>query len=269
MYSPFPNKNHPVHHEAYCQLPKLSIPRISYLPLHIPDIYKFFEPFLIDTEQCTPETAWFQFETVPLKWHWPVGLLYDLCTGRDPAANSAPEDEYKLPWTLILHFREFPHKFLMRLDTPNACHDAWMNSVKEADHVRNGNAKAVMSLSKAESTRLWDSLQLRDFDKFWSVNDKLISSASFRTIPIRLHLPSGLRVVQKPISPTQASGETQTVGSALYILLPELFPSQRVCVLARPVLHGVVLAMNTPLLELMREAIYPDGFLHISLSMMS
>jgi len=66
-----------------------------------------------------------------------------------------------------------------------------------------------------------------------------------------------------------ATEEPQTVGTALRTLLPELFPSQRVAVLARPVVHGVVVAMNTPLLELMREAVYPDGFLHISLAMMS
>lgn len=64
--------------------------------------------------------------------HWPVGLLYDLFTGRDPSSQvTEDDDEHTLPWTLMLHFRDYPHKHLMRLDTPAACHDAWMNLVKE------------------------------------------------------------------------------------------------------------------------------------------
>ncbi|PWW76226.1 APG5-domain-containing protein [Tuber magnatum] len=245
------------------------IPRIAYLPFFAERICNFFRPFVIDPEVAKPESAWFEFESVPMKWHWPVGLLYDLFTGRDPAANNVEEDdEHLLPWTLIVHFRDYPTKHLMRLEGPATCYDSWMNTVKEADHVRNGSAKAVMSLSKAESTKLWDSLQSHDFDQFWSVNDKLVSVQA-RNIPLRLYIPSAPRVVQQPVSPNLPSEEPQTVGTALRTLLPELFPSQRVAVLARPVVHGVVVAMNTPLLELMREAVYPDGFLHISLAMMS
>ena len=38
-------------------------------------------------------------------------------------------------------------------------HDAFINSVKEADFLRNGNAKGIMSLSKEDSSGLWDSVQ--------------------------------------------------------------------------------------------------------------
>ncbi|KAL0632942.1 Autophagy protein 5 [Maublancomyces gigas] len=251
----------------------LTIPRISYLPLFIPQIYKFFKPFLIDSDVSKEETAWFEFESVPLKWHWPVGLLYDLFTGRDPSSQVTEDDaEHTLPWALTLHFRAYPQKHLMRLDTPSACHDAWMNLVKEADCVRHGSAKAVMNLTKDESTGLWDSLQSHDFDKFWSVNDKLVApiSTPTRNIPLRVYIPgAGLRVVQRPVPPFQPNRDPHTIGTALHLFVPELFPSQRVAVLARPVAHGVVLAMNTPLMELMQEVVYPDGFLHVSLAMMS
>jgi len=39
--------------------------------------------------------------------------------------------------------------------------------------------------------------------------------------------------------------------------------------MARPVLHGIVLPMQAPLLEVMREMIYPDGYLHIAIVMMT
>jgi autophagy-related protein 5 len=88
----------------------------------------------------------------------------------------------------------------------------------QADHVRNGNAKAVMSLSKVESTKLWDSLreraskasciggfgvltELDDFDKFWSVNEKLVNVENPKNIPLRIYVPSAPRIIQQPIPP--------------------------------------------------------------------
>ena len=85
--------------------------------------------------------------------------------------------------------------------------------------MRNGNAKMVMGLSKAESTKLWEGLSARksgrlhsgyglmftdDFDQFWSVNDKIISDTAeqpLKNIPIRVYVPSTPRVIQQPISP--------------------------------------------------------------------
>lgn len=61
----------------------------------------------------------------------------------------------------------------------------------------------------------------------------------------------------------------QTVGSALNFKIPQLFPSKRTCILARPMIHGVEIPLSVPLLELIQEALYPDGFLHVSIVMMS
>ena len=58
------------------------------------------------------------------------------------------------------------------------------------------------------------------------------------------------------------------MGQVLHSILPQLFPTARAAVLARPVIHGVIVAMDTPLVELMYSAVYSDGFLHISLAMM-
>ena len=114
--------------------------------------------------------GWFSFENVPLKWHYPLGLLYDLFAGASPwpaqreeAASS--DQETSLPWRLILHFTEWPDEQLVRLDADGkVIHDAFINSVKEADFLRNGTAKGIMSLSKDDSTQLWTAVQdRRDF----------------------------------------------------------------------------------------------------------
>ena len=126
-----------------------------------------------------------------------------------------------------------------------------------------------------------------DFEKFWNVNDKLISESSgpLRSFALRVYVPSTPRVVQQPVPLLLASSEwvrilamsvcylllppeeSQTVGTALNSLLPELFPSKRTPVLARPVVHGVVVPMSTPLVELVQVAVYSDGFVHITLAM--
>lgn len=77
------------------------------------------------------------------------------------------EEEGLLPWRLLLHFSEWPDEQLVRLDSEGkVLHDAFINSVKEADFLRNGTAKGIMSLSKDDSTRLWHAVEERMFSPF-------------------------------------------------------------------------------------------------------
>lgn len=76
----------------------------------------------------------------------------------------AIEEDLKegLPWQLTLHFTEWPEQALVRPDAEGKMlHDAFINSVKEADFLRNGTAKGIMSLSKDDSTQLWNAVQER------------------------------------------------------------------------------------------------------------
>lgn len=101
-----------------------------------------------------------------MKWHYPVGLLFDLYAGIDPATkNSAGneeshEEDASYPWRLTVHFSDWPVEDLVRLD-PNGLvmNDAFINSVKEADFLRNGTAKGIMSLSKEDSSGLWKAVE--------------------------------------------------------------------------------------------------------------
>ena len=120
-----------------------------------------------------PHAGWFSFENVSLKWHYPLGLLYDLFSGAAPSqapgassqdSNSAEEYSSTLPWRLTLHFADWPAEQLINLDAEGkVMHDAFINSVKEADFLRNGTAKGIMSLSKDDSTQLWKAVQDRRF----------------------------------------------------------------------------------------------------------
>ncbi|KAL8909795.1 MAG: hypothetical protein Q9171_004885 [Xanthocarpia ochracea] len=139
-------------------------PRLSYLPFLLPRLHAFFSPFLIDPG-VAPHEGWFSYEDVPLKWHYPLGLLYDLFSGAPPAQDdrSSPvQRPSTLPWRLTLHFTDWPGDQVVQPDAEGkVLHDAFINSVKEADFLRNGTAKGIMSLSKDDSTQLWNAVQQR------------------------------------------------------------------------------------------------------------
>ena len=153
-------------------------PRLSYLPFLLPRLHAFFNPSLINPD-VIPYDGWFSFEDVPLKWQYPLGLLYDLFSGASPSQASDMEihdhsssggTEEQLPWRLTLHFTGWPEQSLVRPDAEGkVLHDAFINNVKEADFLRNGTAKGIMSLSKDDSTKLWNAVQERMFRETFSI----------------------------------------------------------------------------------------------------
>lgn len=64
-------------------------------------------------------------------------------------------------------------------------------------------------------------------------------------------------------------GEVQTLGSTLNMILPTLFPSRRDAIHAEPILHGAPVPFSAPIEELMREAAYADGWIHLCVSMLN
>lgn len=230
--------NHPSSPAPYL----VQAPRLSYLALLLPRLTSFFGP-----------ATSFTYESIVLR-NLPIGLLYDLYQ---------PE----LPWRLTLGEGPF-------FDI----HDTFINSVKEADFIRNGTAKGIMSLSKEHSTQLWNAVQDNDLTSFNAINTKLLNPASpLRHIPFRLYIPSGpssdeavgsFRVVQSLVQPMTVKREVQTLGSALNTILPTLFPSRRDAIHAEPILHGASVPFSAPIEDLMREAAYADGWLHLCVSML-
>ena len=132
-----------------------------------------------------------------------------------------------------------------------------------------------------------------DLDSYQRISNILLPppNQSFRNIPIRFFLPlppdSGspsLKIVQSPVPPSLAPSsmaasqatlsrgspapQTQTIGSALHSLLPNLFPSRRTPVLAKPVLHGAAVPMSAPVEEVVRNCAYGDGWLYVVIRMM-
>jgi len=276
-------------------------PRVSYIPLLLPKLHAFFRESLIN-EEANYWDGWLSYEDVPLKWHFPVGLLFDLYSGasdhlHDENGNggkkghggyASAEDqgsgERPRTWKLTLHFENWPSDTLVKLDGEGkSMRDAFTNSMKEASFVRHGSAKVVMALSREDSTQLWDAVEHHNFTSFNAVNQKLLRppGVALRHIPLRIYLPTAassdstgspspghLRVVQSLVTPSLSARQPQTLGTALNSLLPTLFPSRRSPLLALPVLHGAIVPLAIGIETLAEIAAYADGFLHIAVVMM-
>ncbi|OLN86385.1 Autophagy protein 5 [Colletotrichum chlorophyti] len=234
-----------------------SLPRFSYLALLLPRCTAFFR---------APVSA-FHHEDLLLR-NLPLGLLVDLY-------------QPQLPWRLTVSDG----------DSWDIA-DTFLNCVKEADFVRYGNANRIMSLSKSDTSSLWNAVQDNDHASFTKINALLLNAPTpLRHVPVRIYIPSSppptsshsspapppqqqdqtqtqpqtaaFKVLQALVPPTVPGSRNtpQTLGRALQSHIPSLFPSSRDPVLANVLLHGCPVPFSAPLEDLMREAAYPDGWL--------
>jgi len=145
-------------------------PRISYLPLITPRLLAFFNQDLIHKD-ATAAKGWFEVDGVPLKWHQPIGLLYDLYSGAKEALVAETTGAVTVgvddgeghgegqvqPWNLTVHFSEWPEDKLVKLDTEGkVLQSTFNNAVKEASAIRHGSGKVVMALGREETNALWE-----------------------------------------------------------------------------------------------------------------
>lgn len=90
------------------------MPRNSYLHLILEECRSHFLSSAAETDE-----VWFESSAGPLKWAFPIGVLWDLCG-----------DE--LPWKICVHFQSFPENILPRCRTIDTFRSFLTNSLKEA-----------------------------------------------------------------------------------------------------------------------------------------
>lgn len=172
-------------------------------------------------------TARFSSSSTPLPFNYPIGLLYDIHVLPNSRQSKAP---WKLELVWIKEEGDAKSSFFFR--------------VKECDWLENGNVKKSMGLSKQDTLDLWDSLVERDFTRFKSVKEKLITEG-------RIHV--AFRIYHK--------GEVfqNLVKWEEGLMLVDLVKNFT----GDAYTHGIKLPREIMVKEMVEMLVYPDGFLHI------
>ncbi|KIM31926.1 hypothetical protein M408DRAFT_327313 [Serendipita vermifera MAFF 305830] len=177
----------------------LQVPRISYLPLIIPELKQYLIELVLSEREganVKEESWWFEDEFGGIvKWNWPIGLLYDiyvssktvsLATIHPPTASPSTNHQptvYPQPTTplrLTLHLipmggsEKVPS--LGGAANQEALKQSFMAQLKEADFLRWGSTKRVTGLRKAEQDGIWDALRDHNFEDFWKVASRITPS---------------------------------------------------------------------------------------------
>ncbi|KAG9325350.1 hypothetical protein KVV02_004125 [Mortierella alpina] len=207
--------------------------RCSYFSLLTSHVRKHFVDMALHFIGDDAE-VWYEFEGTPLKWHYPIGLLYDI-HGLQASAGGGMNGSL-LPWKVT------------------------------ADYLRNGSTKKVMNMSKSDQTQLWDGLWSNDYDRFWGMNHKLMlnDGVMARSLPIRIYLPENCPVIQDPVSPVDENDRPKTLRQVLHSSLPDLFPLVETGTpVASAMVHGVIPSLDTSAIWASQNMSYPDNFLHL------
>ena len=98
--------------------------------------------------------------------HWPIGLIYDTHTiSASARAPSLPSTSMATPMRLILHLVAPPNEKLFLSPTIDACKQAFMNQLKEADFIRWGNTRRMTGLRQVDQDGLWEGIREREFPR--------------------------------------------------------------------------------------------------------
>ncbi|KAG0249400.1 autophagy protein 5 [Mortierella polycephala] len=242
----------------------IEAPRCSYLSRLTNQVCRHFQDRRLRSSNDDSE-MWYEYEGVPLKWHYPIGLLYDI-HGMQTAAQRGTTDSL-LPWKVIVHFKDYPTNKLIKTSAPENSQDFFMSMIKEADYLRNGSTKKVMNMSKSDQSHLWEGLWSKNYDLFWSMNQKLVLNDGIlaRHLPIRIYLPDNCPVIQDLVCPMDEDDQPKTLRHILNAVLPDLFPldDRNGSPVAEVIIHGIKPNMDMSVLWAAQNMAYPDNFLHL------
>ncbi|KAI4299660.1 hypothetical protein L6164_033096 [Bauhinia variegata] len=133
-------------------------PRIGYLPL----LVSLVKPHFSSALPPGVDTVWFEYKGLPLKWYIPTGVLFDLLCM-----------EPERPWNLTVHFRGYPSNILLPCEGEDSVKWSFINSLKEASYIINGNCKNVMNMSQPDQVELWHSVLNCNLESYQRVSSKL------------------------------------------------------------------------------------------------
>ncbi|KAK2729623.1 autophagy protein [Colletotrichum kahawae] len=199
------NAKIPLHitHPSHPNTPLItSLPRFSYLALLVPRCSAFFRA----------QVSAFHHEDLLLR-NLPLGLLVDLYQPSLPWRLTVSDgDSWDIGDTFLNCVKENVSTTLPapKVQTrhqslgPKHHSKELTHTHTKADFVRYGNAKRIMSLSKADTSTIWNAVQDNDYASFQKINAILLNAPTpLRHIPLRVYIPSS-----PPPGPTSSSSSS-------------------------------------------------------------
>ncbi|CAD7694807.1 unnamed protein product [Ostreobium quekettii] len=163
-------------------------PRFGYLHLFARQAFDFFERFMISQQRYTP---YFAYKGLPLPWHIPAGVLYDLLADGEQ------------PWDIMVHFpTSLPTTLLPWNDEEDfklsPLRDVFFGSLKEAAFICQGTSNAVNMMDISNRDSLWQSVKSTDWEGYKSSTSSISldpvpsqKNCSPPKIPTRVYLRTG------------------------------------------------------------------------------
>jgi len=227
------------------------VPRGTYFPLVLDKVFVHFQKA---SNQDSSADMWLECNGQPLKWHYPIGVLYDM------------HGNNQLPWNIIIHFKNFPDSEIIRCHSREAMEAHFMSSLKEADCLKHRSV-VMNSMKKNDHKQLWMGLCNDKFEQFWAVNKRLmerVNSEPFRSIPLRIYQNDG-SMIQRLFKAVSHTGHLQTFGHLVRAHLGEVVDesSEKVSEKWKVTIQGISPPFETPMQWVSEHLSYPDNFLHI------
>jgi len=239
----------------------LMVSRQTYFPLVLDKVQRHFAEFLSNPANRANE-IWLDFNGTALKWHYPVGLLFDLYANEGTGVAFDSAQSVNIPWSLNVHFENFPADLISTQNSKDIVESHFLSTVKEADAIKH-KGKIINDMLKKDHKQLWFGVQNDKFDQFWTVNKKLMEGMDgmdgcFRAIPYRIY-QNDKSFVQTTFEPMSETGKKRSLGDLLESALGPACKQNIRLVL----IQGIQPSYETSLQWLSEHLSYPDNFLHI------
>ena len=234
-------------------------PRQSYLPLCCERVAEVFRKAHASGDASEEGSnshteVWFEHNGTPLKWHLPIGVLFDLHS----------DDTNLLPWQLTAHCANFPEGELLHCRSSDVIEAHFISRLKEADYLKH-DGDVINAMRRNDHQALWSGVKGQKFEQFWDVNQKLmepVRAASFKYIPFYIH-QRNQPVTQRLFQPNNNNDDngdapSKTLAHLLEDSLPQFDPTT-----SRVVVQGLEPPLETPIQWLSEHLSHLDNFLHI------
>lgn len=104
------------------------VQRQTYFPLVMDKVQRHFAEHVSNSVRSNE--TWLDYNGTPLKWHYPVGLLYDLYANEGTGQSSI-----NIPWILNVHFDNYPNDML-QYKNKDMIEAYFLSTIKEADALK-------------------------------------------------------------------------------------------------------------------------------------